>query len=187
MVVFTKQREKAMITGNIFDIWPIERMRPTLNIPSTWENVQQFAIWYMNARMPFLIPFDAEVFRTDDATSITVFRKSDFQVELYLHSPGYAIKPHCHPDVDVVTMTLGGGKNCGEAHPVHGTGVNIGRMNFTPAGEYHQSTNTDHDGFAVLAFQHWKNGLVKRKASAAVQWEGVTAGPIHDALIATRE
>lgn len=173
-----------MISGKTIRNWPIEEQYPLLNVPETWESIVEFANWYIGSSKPILIPFSAEVVVTDDASAITLFRKGNFQVELYLIKPGYIIPMHSHPDVDVITMGIGGGETCGPLHPIYGTGARIGQLRLTEAGTEHGGGQPEHKGFALLAFEHWKSGT---PSSAAMRWEGPTAGPIHDELLKNKK
>jgi hypothetical protein len=164
------------------NFWPIRRQYPMLKIPETWGSLLEFMTWFMNSGKPMLIPVDAETIRTDDATAITLFRKGAYQVELYLIHPGYTIPVHSHPGMEVITMYLGGGA-LDETNPRFGTSASAGKTSRTLEGEYHGGQPTDHGkGFALLSFERWlHDGAIP--TSAALQWKGSTAGPVHDALI----
>ena len=55
-------------------ISPLEYFKE-VTIPDSWETIEDFTNWYLAQRMPLMIPWDAEVIRTDDATAICIFRK----------------------------------------------------------------------------------------------------------------
>lgn len=160
------------------EIWQIERQYPDLVIPDTWSNVQDFARWYFENKKPMLVPWDAQVVRIENASSIPLFRKGNFQVEMYLVYAGYDIPKHSHPDMDVVTVILGGGEVCGMPHPGFGTGIETGKMQFNPAGQPH-SFEARAGGFAMLSIEHWKQG---KPSSAARNWKGPDIGEMHKTL-----
>lgn len=156
----------------------------SVSIPDDWGNLEEFVDWYMNARMPMMIPWNAQVIRSDDATAICVFRKGNYQVELYLEFPGFSIQRHSHPRMEVIVVDLGGGHR----NPLsrHETGVtyNWGRVFNTviPGDEHGGDTSSQQgNGTCFLACQRWDN--VDEMTSAAIQWSGPTAGPLQEELI----
>jgi hypothetical protein len=142
---------------------------PTLNIPDTWINVQAFCDWYMENNMPTRIPSEAEVFCSDDATAICLFRHGQFQVELYLVHPKPLVQIHEHPYVEVIKMSIVDGvaiaENTLQMGQSHGDGMR---------------RKGDLKGFPLIAFQHWKFDKPTTVASA---WKGKTVGLKHEALI----
>lgn len=153
-----------------------------ITIPDDWDTLEDFVEWYMESKIPIMIPFNAEVIRSDDAVAICVFRKGNYQVEFYLEYPKMYIRRHAHPRMEVITMELGGGglspgqtnnlsKNWGTA-----------RKKLMP-GEYHggDTTTVLSTGFCTLAFQKWENS--EEMTSAAVHWKGELQGPIQAKLI----
>jgi hypothetical protein len=140
-----------------------------LEIPESWADIQEFADWWMGARMPIMFPDQAEVFLSDDATATCLFRKGRFQVELYLIHPQPQVPIHEHPDVEVIKIRLGAGvprasevlRN-GEAH---GSGMKL---------------EAEVRGFPLLAIQHW---LTRDPTTIASMWKGKTAGPMQEKLI----
>lgn len=156
-----------------------------VKIPNDWETIEDFADWYLTAKMPMMIPWNAAVVCSDDATAMCLFRKGQYQVELYLVHPQQFVPHHEHPKVEVITMFLSGGEtsptneNC-----AFGVGADWGMM--APkleTGEAHGgiTSTIDKSGFALLAFQKWPIGITP--SSAAVQWRGETAGPKQEKLI----
>lgn len=165
-------------------LWPVLRQYPKLRIPETWDTIEEFVDWYVAAGKPIIPPWDAFTVRTDDATAMAIFRKGVYQVELYIIHPGYNIPVHAHPNMEVITMTMGGGTVCGERRPMFGTSQNYGRTSKIVPGEWHGGKPTEGGtGFMILSFEKFLNGTMP--TSAALQWEGPTAGPIHDRLLGT--
>lgn len=151
-------------------------------IPDSWDTLEDFVDWYLEQRMPLMVPWDAEVIRSDDAVAICIFRKGNYQVEFYLEYPNMYIRPHAHPRMEVITMDLGGGK----LGPREQNGVSkIWGQSFSKllAGEFHggDATTSTTKGFVTLAFQRWENP--EEMTSAAVQWKGELQGPYQEELI----
>lgn len=138
--------------------------------PDTWANVQEFSDWWMGAKMPVIFPPNPEVFLSDDATAICLFRQGQFQVELYLIHPKPGVPAHEHPGVEVIKMRTGipGGPYASEVlhdGEEHGSGMKL---------------EAEVLGFPIVAFQHW---LTREPSTIASMWKGPTAGPKHEALI----
>ena len=143
---------------------------PNLIIPDTWDNVEEFANWWISSGMPMMIPAGAEVFLSDDATAVALFRKGRFQVELYLIHPLPKVPSHGHPDVEVIKLRLTGRKypylsSVLQNGGVHGAGMKL---------------EAEVNGYPLLAIQHW---LTKEPTTIASMWKGNTVGPLQEALI----
>jgi hypothetical protein len=155
-----------------------------LVIPDDWLDLEDFASWWIKNKMPMLVPWNAEVIISDDATAICVFRKGQYQVEFYVEHPFYSISSHCHPGMEVITLYLAGGENCPTGpNTFFNTANRWGRVKSRlNSGEYHGGEDTTiTSGFVLIAIQKWDEGI--KVASAAVNWKGDTAGPKQDSLI----
>jgi hypothetical protein len=155
-----------------------------ISIPDDWDSLEEFVQWYLDARMPMMIPWNATVIKSDDAAAICVFKKGQYQVEFYLEFPRMYVPKHSHPDMEVIIMDLGGGKRAPTHQQHNGTDKIWGniRSKLMP-GEYHggDESSKQSNGFVTLAFQKWYN--TEKMTSAAIQWEGETAGPVQETLI----
>lgn len=151
-------------------------------IPETWDGVKSFADWWCRNGMPMAIPAGSRVYVTDNAASIAVFRRGQFQAELYLIHPKTPLPEHGHPGVDVVQMRLdinlspkSGPFVVGDIWAAHAPVLRQGKSHsggsFAMSGE---------GGMLLIAFEHW---LDAEPTSAAVAWSGYTVGPIHEELI----
>lgn len=141
-----------------------------LDIPDTWENVQSFCDWWIAAKMPLVFPHNTEIFMSDDATAVCLFKKGRFQVELYLIHPQPSVQAHEHPDVEVIkirTVAPGGPTATGTLHSGESHGASL-------------KLEAEASGFPVFAVQHW---LTREPTTIASMWKGPTAGPKHEALI----
>ena len=129
-----------------------------------------------------MIPYNAVVVRSDDASAICVFRKGNYQVELYLIYPEMWIRKHAHPRMDVIVMHLGGGSIAPEDE--YGVSKKWGEIAFNlKAGTYHggDSRGQFGNGSVTLTFQRWEDPT--EITSAAIQWKGDLQGPIQTNLI----
>jgi hypothetical protein len=147
---------------------------PKLDIPTTWDDVSAFCDWYIENGLPLSFPKDAEVFLSDDATSVCLFKHGQFQVELYLIHPKPLVQFHEHPGVDVIKLRLienSDNTYLAEASDVlrkgqaHGAGVRFEK---------------EGNGFPLIAIQHWK---YEKPTTVAAAWKGKTVGPVQEELI----
>jgi hypothetical protein len=143
---------------------------PNLVIPETWANVEEFADWWFRNGMPIKFQESSEVFLSDDATAIALFRKGRFQVELYLIHPHPTVPVHEHPDVEVIKARLDGKKypylsTTLHNNEAHGSGLRL---------------EAEDKGYPLLAIQHW---LTREPTTVASMWKGNTVGPKQEALI----
>lgn len=141
-----------------------------LVIPNSWNDVRAFADWWMSVGMPFILPPNPEVFLSDDATAVTIFRQGRFQVELYLIHANPKVPVHEHPGVEVIKMSLTHAKN-----PI--------MSNILRDGESHGAgtrLEAEKIGFPMIAFQQW---MTREPTTIASMWKGPTVGPLQEALI----
>jgi len=148
----------------------VPRPYRNLEIPDSWKNVEEFGKWWIQNGMPIIIPQDVEVFLSDDATAVCLFRRGQFQVELYLIHPNPIVPVHEHPDVEVIKVRLSG-----KTHPFLSETLK--------AGESHGSgirNESEEKGYPLLAIQHW---LTREPTTVASMWKGKTVGPKQESLI----
>jgi hypothetical protein len=153
-----------------------------VQIPDDWFSLEEFVDWYLDNKMPLMIPFNAEVIKSDDACAICVFRKGNYQVEFYLEYPEMWIRQHSHPRMEAIIMQLGGGSVAPkDTHNVSKTWGDIAIK--LDAGNYHGGMpgSIVNNGYVTLAFQRWEDP--KEMTSAAIQWRGDLQGPIQKDLI----
>jgi hypothetical protein len=151
-------------------------------IPDDWDSLEDFVDWYLESKMPLMIPFNAMSILSDDASAICIFRKGHYQVEFYIVFPEMWIRRHSHPRMEVIILDLGGGTLAPkDEHNVSKFWGNI--YNKISENEYHAGSQSVQisTGTAQLAFQRWQNP--DEITSAAIQWKGDLQGPIQANLI----
>ena len=74
----------------------------SLVVPSSWENLEQFALWYKRNSMPIRIPADSRVYVTEQTYSTVLFRQGRFQAEMYFAHPDTISTKHSHPFDQIV-------------------------------------------------------------------------------------
>ena len=180
--------ESASDVGIVRSMWKqlnAEDYFKQVKIPNDWDTLEDFVDWYCNQRMPMMIPWNAEVIRSDDAVAICLFRKGNYQVEFYIEYPNMYIRKHSHPRMEVITMSMGGGGMWGpnENSTTNTSNVWGSISSKLTNGNYHggDSQSSRGNGFVTLAFQRWENP--KEMTSAAVQWKGELQGEWQANLI----
>jgi hypothetical protein len=143
---------------------------PELDIPDSWNSVDSFLDWYMDHDMPIRFGENQEIFMSDDATAVCLFRHGQFQVELYSIHPCPSVQIHEHPGVEVIKVRFNADTAFGSETLRKGQSHGAG---FRLEGE--------KVGFPLLAVQHWVNG--EKPTTVAAQWKGRTVGPLHEKLI----
>jgi hypothetical protein len=154
--------------------------------PDDWETLENFVDWYLTSKMPMVIPWNAEVIRSDDAVAVCIFRKGNYQVELYLEYPKMWIRQHSHPRMEVITMKLGGGK-LSPKDSIMDTSKTWGTLSkkLNPGSYHGDNAGGFGYGFVTLAFQRWEDP--SEMTSAAIQWKGELQGPVQEDLIRRRK
>ena len=143
----------------------------SLTIPETWDTLEDFLEWFMDSRMPWIIPEDSEVYVTDNASSIILFRHDLYQVELYINYPKTKAPLHGHPGMDLITMQVGRMNPIQWAHS----------SKVLTSGKRHSANFASEKGTVFLTFEKWIPGIPM--TSASVNWSGRTVGPVHEKLI----
>jgi hypothetical protein len=145
-----------------------------LLIPDTWDNVIEFAEWYLENKMAIRILNNQEIFVTDISTSWIMFRHGRFQAEMYLLPKNLFDTPrHSHPNIDVATIAI---SNAGD----NDRNKFWGLPRALAAGDWHNNI-TNGRGALFITCEHWKDGV--EMTSAAVNWNGKLCGPLHANLI----
>lgn len=153
------------------------------DIPETWNSVKDFCRWWYESGTPLMVPQDAEVYCSDDATSIVLFRKGQFQVELYLVFPFPNLPVHEHPGVEVIKSRPPRYSENNEVSSASSISETLLRGQKHGAGRnFHESEEGATGlGFPLLAFQKWDDDL--KPTTVASRWRGQAVGPKQAALV----
>jgi hypothetical protein len=158
------------LTSTLKSCFLLNNPHETLHVPDSWNDVKEFATWWIKANMPMAFSKDSEIFITDDATTTCLFKKGRWQVELYLIHPCPIAPIHEHPGVEVVQMRLDSKKHFVLTEILH-------------RGEAHGAGKRNENeilGFPLIAFEHWQD---REPCTIAAMWKGKTVGPKQEALI----
>lgn len=158
-----------------------------------WETVEEFAEWYKENGFPFLPPQDNAIFRTNNASAVVLYRKGQFQAELYIGDPSCTTPEHSHPGVESIIMYISGDgettinskaiidpKPYWDMKNLDGSSV-LFKQSLRLNPEDTHGLTTGPRGFAFFSIEKWPDGI--DPSSVAAHWEGETTGDIHDAAI----
>ncbi|MDD5189408.1 MAG: hypothetical protein PHE50_00015 [Dehalococcoidales bacterium] len=127
--------------------------------------------WVENPQ--FLTPFSTPIVFDDNVWGIVLYRKDEYQVQLFLVSPNTILPPHRHPNIDTIDVHLSGDiefyvngitlmclSEHLKDHP-HMPGISncIGRTFRVRETDWH-SAKIGEKGGSFLSFQRWLNGAI---------------------------
>lgn len=152
-------------------------------------SVEHFTEWFLSSMPPiWAIPHGESVWKIEDVTSVLLYRKAPFQVQMFIVPPKYTIPEHTHPNVDSIEVYLGGeirfshgGKYVlteeqASGHWPDGTALKRGvRIRVRPY-DLHGGTFGEHGG-VFLSAQEWLNGVAPH--CVAADYTGTVMGPDH--------
>lgn len=147
------------------------------SVPPTFQNLRQFTEWWLKNKC-FNTPHGSKIYISDDAYSFPIFKKDNYQVELYIinnHKGG--VYSHSHPGVELVQIRL-----LDDDSPVSG----FGQTDYLADGSFHGVPGSNGDmvvKLVFLVFERWPDGV--DPTSVAVQFRGKTAGPLQAEMISS--
>jgi len=118
------------------------------------DDLSYFADWYLNSGdiKRLYTPFKDPLLFIEGVSGVVLYRRDNFQVELFICQPNTVIPEHTHPDVDSYECFLYG-------------------MKFTHGG------TASKNGGAFISIQKWLNGVEPTHVSS--NWDGDTMGDNH--------
>lgn len=165
-----------------------------LQIPKTWENLEQFALWYKRNNFPIRPPADGRTYATEQTFSWVVFRQGRFQAEMYFAKPNTISTKHSHPFDQIIIFlggkmsgsrgtegwsTLGDKDTLPEGYNMDLPGPDYGKIGRKlNSGEWHLLEAFD-SGFCFIVCQDW--GDIS-PSSAIVAYDGPAFGEEHKNL-----
>lgn len=152
--------------------------------------LEQFCNWFLN-NMPVIgaVPFHGAVSKIEDVTSILLYRRDQFQVQMFAVPGGTVIPEHIHPNVDSIEVYVGGnirfshsGKYVSPASELFANNGPLGlaskrglTVRVRP-NDIHGGTFGEGGG-VFLSVQHWLNGVAPH--CVAADYSGITMGQDH--------
>ena len=135
------------------------------------------------------VPFAGAVSKVEDVTSILLYRKDQFQVQMFAVPEGTIIPEHTHPNVDSFEVYVGGnimfshsgkyifpeGSIVAMNGPLKCANKRGARIRVRP-NDVHGGVFGEGGG-VFLSVQHWLNGVKPHCVSA--DYDGITMGEHH--------
>lgn len=157
----------------------------------SFDKLTHFRNWYLkNAGALAFVPFDSPSHMIDGVTAVTMYRKGEFQVQMFVVPPGHIIPEHTHPNVDSYEIYVGGdikfslGGKWVDGDVVEGKhglansrGVSIRVHPDSPHGGVFPR------GGVFLSVQRWLNGV--QPSCVSSDYVGAVMGPQHMARVTT--
>lgn len=139
------------------------------------------------------VPFAGAVSRIEDVTAILLYRRDQFQVQMFVVPEGTIIPEHAHPNVDSFEVYVGGNIQLSlDGKHVYSPSIlfeNKGplklasrrgeRVRVRP-GQIHGAT-IGAGGAVFLSVQHWLNGVAPHCVGS--DYDGVAMGEDHLAKV----
>jgi hypothetical protein len=72
------------------------------------DELTDFMRWWRDIREININPYEKRMLHVGDTAGVTLYRKGQFQVELFIVKPNSVIIPHIHPNVDSYEDYLAG-------------------------------------------------------------------------------
>lgn len=162
-----------------------------IQLQESWENLDSFITWYLDSRMPLMVPWNSSTSSTEDATTMSIFRKFPYLVEMCMVHPGRSIPTHTHPDTEIQIMLLGGGENFAkDENGLCNVSSSWGEFKQPIVNDQHfklGDINKTNTGMAFLIFSKWPEGHLENYnnfgAGTITQWQGDTSGPLHEKYV----
>ena len=156
--------------------------------------LEQFCNDYL-AKSPVIgaVPFAGAVSRVEDVTCILMYRRDQFQVQMFAVPEGTIIPEHTHPNVDSIEVYVGGNiqLSVGGKHvyPAEILFENSGPLKLASRRGERVRVRPDQihgatigaGGAVFLSIQHWLNGVAPH--CVAADYDGVAMGEHHLAQV----
>lgn len=162
------------------------------------DQLEKFCSWFLK-KMPVIgaVPFQGAVSKVEDVTAILLYRKDQFQVQMFAVPEGTIIPEHTHPNVDSIEVYVGGnirfshsGKYVYPEDQLYALSGPLGCA-FKRGTTIRVHPNDVHGGVfgegggVFLSVQHWLNGV--KPHCVAADYSGTTMGEHHLAQVVTGE
>lgn len=147
-----------------------------------------FLDFYLTNAGPIaFVPRQQTVHKVEDVTSVLMFRRGPFQVQMFIAPPNYIIPEHKHPNVDSFEVYMGGqirfskhGKwtstDAESNTEVEGMSTLRGKAIRVYPDDLHGGASGP-SGSVFLSVQHWLNGVAP--SCVANDYDGLVMGPDH--------
>jgi len=160
------------------------------------DELSHFADWYLNSGdiERIYTPVKVPLLFVEKVTSVVLYRRDNFQVELITCLPDTVIPEHKHPDVDSYELFLYGMKFTHSGEVVINDEQALEETDGMPAFAYHTirvRTNDPHgataskNGGCFLSIQNWLHDV--EPTHVGNNWDGDTMGANHLKQVVTND
>tara|TARA_R100000541_G_scaffold930_2_gene4771 strand:+ start:1171 stop:1686 length:516 start_codon:yes stop_codon:yes gene_type:complete len=152
------------------------------------DDLKQFKDWYKKNNT-INIPHDKPLMFIDGIMGITLYRKGQYQVQLFICEPNNIITEHSHPNIDSYEMYLWGMEFSHLGKPIINKEMSLMERRNKPGeprwkgftlrilpGERHDAKSSIHGG-AFLSIQKWLNNI--KPSHVSEDWDGNILGDKH--------
>jgi|TARA_B100000131_G_C17799316_1_gene484773 hypothetical protein len=153
------------------------------------DELTHFLTWYLDTGLKIYVPHYDFVHFVEGVTGLTIYRKDQFQVQLFTATPNTEIPSHTHPNVDSYEVALSGMEFFLDGKVVLPRWyANLPSMadNNLSASHYEvvrvlpespHSAIAGKKGGSFMSVQHWLNDV--KPTSVGNDWQGDTMGKHH--------
>jgi hypothetical protein len=156
--------------------------------------LEDFLRWFL-AQAPVIgyVPHDSPMHMIDGMTAVTLYRKGEFQVQMFITPPGYIVPEHTHPNVDSFEVNVGGhirfshkgrwtqqDPSVIDRKTADGTSFCRGNTVRVRPTDPHGGVSGPN-GAIFLSVQRWMNGV--KPTCVGNDYVGAVTGPEHLARI----
>lgn len=138
-----------------------------------FETLEEFKDWWLRKRS--LRPPLNSIYKYPGLTTVTLYRRGQYQVQMVSTEPNVAVAEHCHPNVDSYEVALAGMGDVAIAELLRNT-KNMPMHVHIPAGCMHGGKSSPQGGI-FLSIQKWINnipptcvGLDSKDTTTAADW-----------------
>ena len=133
-------------------------------IDPTEDDLSYFADWYLNSGdiKRLYTPFKNPLLFIEGVSGVVLYRKDNFQVELFICQPNTIIPEHTHPDVD--------------SYEIEGMPSYAYETIRVKPNDLHGGTASKNGG-SFISIQKWLNGVEPTHVSS--NWDGNSMGTKH--------
>jgi Protein of unknown function (DUF1637). len=162
------------------------------------DELEKFCAWFLkNVPVVGAVPFHDAVHKVQDVTSILLYRRDQFQVQMFACPKGTIIPEHRHPNVDTIQVYVGGNirfsNNGSYVYPESGLFALKGPLGCaSKRGQMFRVRPNDVHGGVVgeggavfFAVQHWLNAV--KPHCVGSDYDGITMGDDHLAQVVSGE
>lgn len=145
----------------------------------------EFANWFQQNSYPHDFSLMDRVVVTDVSTSVLVYSKDSFLVELYFMHPDVEVVPHSHPFENCIIFVNGDMTSKREGMPADTqamlSSANTGDIGGVLKSGLWHAFKTGKNGCVFYNLTKWEN--IDDKDSAIFAYNGKPLGPLHKQLL----